>query len=629
MKLNLCLHLFCLLLLYCKSGLGNKVAYEVNSAVLNVTVEGNGLGQFSNSNGSKITVLTLSEMCVKCDFHKVLEFKWQNGSDSVLVDARWPIYVKIQLSTSEDKWICNATKKTEFRERGSYLLSFQANITSKDEVNCNIKSLKAVKQPKNANIPILVAFLIYLFTAIVFVVGNYVYQKTKARSVEMFDNCIDSDLGNSKSVQLNAGDNYSKSSSDTQQLIKPKATAKERLSSIDTFRGMCIVIMIFVNYGGGKYWFFSHSVWNGLTVADLVFPWFMFIMGINIVLSIDSQLMRSMSMKLIIYKIVRRTVILFALGIFIINGNYAWYNIRIPGVLQRFSIAYFVVCFLQLFFHTTNLELEKYVHLLVKPWWFPVRDIVLYWQQWIFMICLEAVWLSLTFALPVPNCPTGYIGPGGLADNGTNFNCTGGAAGYIDRKVFGNIHLFDNPTCKEVYFPMYTHGEPVHYDPEGLLGTINSCFIVFLGLQAGKIFYYFKSVKERVVRFSAWFLFLGIISAVLTKCSMNDGWIPVNKNLWSITFVTTLSGMAFFLIPIFYYTVDVKKIWSGAPLYFVGMNSILVYVGHETFEKYLPFSWGADQYSTHTEWLTMNLLGVTYWVLIAYYCHIVKFYLKI
>ena len=61
-------------------------------------------------------------------------------------------------------------------------------------------------------------------------------------------------------------------------------TKKERLNSLDTFRGICIVIMMFVNYGGGGYWFLDHSIWHGLTIADLVMPWFMFMMGVRCVL---------------------------------------------------------------------------------------------------------------------------------------------------------------------------------------------------------------------------------------------------------------------------------------------------------------------------------------------------------
>ena len=76
-----------------------------------------------------------------------------------------------------------------------------------------------------------------------------------------------------------------------------------------------LVIMIFVNYGGGGYWFFNHSKWNGLTVADLVFPWFIWIMGVSIVFSYKGRKKDSFWMRL--YQVFRRTVILFALGLFL------------------------------------------------------------------------------------------------------------------------------------------------------------------------------------------------------------------------------------------------------------------------------------------------------------------------
>ena len=73
--------------------------------------------------------------------------------------------------------------------------------------------------------------------------------------------------------------------------------------------------MIFVNYGGGGYWFFQHSKWNGLTVADLVFPWFIWIMGVSIVFSYKGRKKDSLLKRL--YQVIRRTIILFVLGLFL------------------------------------------------------------------------------------------------------------------------------------------------------------------------------------------------------------------------------------------------------------------------------------------------------------------------
>ncbi len=92
------------------------------------------------------------------------------------------------------------------------------------------------------------------------------------------------------------------------------------------------------------------------------------------------------------------------------------------------------------------------------------------------MILITTIWILITFLLHVPNCPTGYIGPGGKHDHGKHQNCTGGkilhylfilyylflgAAGYIDQLILGYSHLYDQPTCQEIY------DTKIPYDPEG------------------------------------------------------------------------------------------------------------------------------------------------------------------
>lgn len=96
-----------------------------------------------------------------------------------------------------------------------------------------------------------------------------------------------------KSIEAQATDNES-----------DKPIIKKRLKSLDIFRGIAITVMIFVNYGGGGYWWLEHAVWNGLLVADLVFPWFIFIMGVCIPLSIKSQITRKVPISDIVGKIV-------------------------------------------------------------------------------------------------------------------------------------------------------------------------------------------------------------------------------------------------------------------------------------------------------------------------------------
>jgi len=109
----------------------------------------------------------------------------------------------------------------------------------------------------------------------------------------------------------------------------------------------------------------------------------------------------------------------------------------------------------------------------------------------------------------------------------------------------------------------------------------------------------------------------GTLSLVLCNASLNDGWIPINKNLWSLSFVLALAAMAYFLLMICYITIDVYKVWSGAPFYFAGMNSIALYCGHEFFSGQAPVYFMVPQ--THASLLAMNLWGTSFWVLVSIY----------
>uniref|UniRef100_A0A8C3PIU4 Heparan-alpha-glucosaminide N-acetyltransferase n=1 Tax=Calidris pygmaea TaxID=425635 RepID=A0A8C3PIU4_9CHAR len=112
-------------------------------------------------------------------------------------------------------------------------------------------------------------------------------------------------------------------------------------------------------------------------------------------------------------------------------------------------------------------------------------------------------------------------------------------------------------------------------------------------------------------------------------CSKEEGFIPINKNLWSISYVTTMSCFAFILLLLIYYLVDVKKLWSGAPFFYPGMNSILVYIGHEVFENYFPFKWKMQDSQSHAEHLTQNLTATTLWVIISYLLYRRRIFWKI
>ncbi|KAF5885896.1 heparan-alpha-glucosaminide N-acetyltransferase-like, partial [Clarias magur] len=440
-----------------------------------------------------------------------------------------------------------------FGEQGNYSL-WVKNLSDSAHINCTIVT---VTEPNNSFLPLLIAFLVCAALCVfatmlssvmrLSVVRNLLVRVSSSMEAERL---INSDLGSpSRLVES------------TDAIVPP--TSRTRLRSLDTFRGFALVIMVFVNYGGGRYWFFRHQSWNGLTVADLVFPWFVFIMGTSVSLSLSASVSRGLRRSRLLMRICWRSALLFVLGVFVVSPNYcsgplSWETLRIPGVLQRLAFTYLVVAMLDVFMARARLGGAS-----TDVWWYPVHDIVLYWPAWVCVFTLETLWLCVTFLLPVPDCPSGYLGPGGIGDFGLYPNCTGGAAGYIDRWLLGDTHIYQTPSPRVMYQTL------VPFDPEGVLGSVNSILMAFLGLQAGKILQHYRDQPRQIMtRFLVWGLVLGIVSAVLTKCSRDHGFIPVNKNLWSLSYVTTLSCFAFVLLLLCYYTVDVRRWWSGAPFFY-------------------------------------------------------------
>ncbi|XP_037382576.1 heparan-alpha-glucosaminide N-acetyltransferase, partial [Talpa occidentalis] len=568
-----------------------------------------------------LTVYWASERCYHC-LLQVLVSVGPDGNPNKQSTAAVAVSTQhatiLQLNdTLEEKEVCRLEYK--FGEFGNYSLLVKHVKNAANEITCD---LVVNENPADSNLPVTIACLIGLaliigiaFLRFLLSLDDFNNWISKAIHSRETDRLINSELGSPSRAGALGGD------------VQPEAwrpPPAPRLRCVDTFRGMALIIMVFVNYGGGKYWYFKHASWNGLTVADLVFPWFVFIMGTSIFLSLTSILQRGCSKFRLLGKIAWRSTLLFCIGIVIVNPNYclgplSWDKVRIPGVLQRLGVTYFVVAVLELLFAEPvpeNCALERSCSFL--------RDLVSSWPQWLFILTLESIWLGVTFFLPVPGCPTGYLGPGGIGDWGKYPNCTGGAAGYLDRVLLGDDHLYQHPSSAVLY-----HTE-VTYDPEGILGTINSIVMAFLGVQAGKILLYYKDrTKDILIRFTAWCCVLGLISAALTKVSENEGFIPVNKNLWSISYVTTLSSFAFFILLVLYPIVDVKGLWMGAPFFYPGMNSILVYVGHEVFQNYFPFQWKLGITQSHKEHLTQNIVATALWVLIAYILYKKKVFWKI
>ncbi|XP_067639037.1 heparan-alpha-glucosaminide N-acetyltransferase isoform X2 [Eurosta solidaginis] len=390
--------------------------------------------------------------------------------------------------------------------------------------------------------------------------------------------------------------------------------SSRRMRSLDAFRGMAIVLMIFVNSGGGGYWWIEHATWNGLHLADIVFPSFLWIMGVCIPISLKSQVARGVQKVKICRRIIWRSVKLFAIGVCLnsINGP-QMSELRIMGVLQRFSVAYLVCGLVHALFIQSEFVMPQIT------WKRALYDLILLRTEFLVTVSLIAIYLGIIFGLPVPNCPNGYLGPGGKHALAKYPNCTGGASGYIDRLILGSAHLYQHSTVKHVYGAQA-------FDPEGLFGCLLTVVQAFLGVLAGVIVLVYTDATARIKRWLYWSISSAMLGGILCFFSIEDGPIPINKNLWSLSFVLVTAALAFFILSILYYVIDVQLWWTGSPFVESGMNAIIMYVGHTVMHKMLPWHWRIGPMNTHFILLLESTWNTLLWVAIALYLNSIHFY---
>lgn len=404
--------------------------------------------------------------------------------------------------------------------------------------------------------------------------------------------------------------------------------ARPRIESLDAFRGLTIAGMIIVNYGGAGYKVLEHQPWDGLTLADLVFPFFIFSMGASIALSTKSLMKRGKSLQEIFVKIIRRACILMLLGLCL---NSKWLNVqtqgldqlRLTGVLQRFSISYLVVASM----YAIKLSVIKWIKaqsLYRVPLVSRLVGIVF---EYLTALNYLAVYLYVTFFLPYSDtCPTGYLGPGGMTENGIYANCTGGAAAWLDRTVLGQRHLYHDHDVMQVFKTKQSH------DPEGLLGNTTSVLLTLVGLQCGKILSRSKRAnninssvhRSRLQSFIKWQLFLALIS-------ISAIFIPINKRLWSLPFVSVTAIFAFALMTLLYTLLDIyecQRTFLIRLLISAGKNSIFLYVGHSLLSGMLPWHFYVDE-SFHLQLLLRLSWSTLCWLLIAHYMASKRLFIRV
>lgn len=295
-----------------------------------------------------------------------------------------------------------------------------------------------------------------------------------------------------------------------------------RIASLDVFRGLTIVLMILVNSQGNEYAYpiLEHAAWNGCTFADLVFPFFLFIVGLTSVISLNKS---KMNQDAHLYRaIFRRSILLFALGVFLnIFPKYIDISsLRVYGILQRIAVCYLVSSIIYL---KTSTKVQTLIFLAIL--WF-------YW----FMMTL----------VPVP----GY---------GANlFTVDGNWVAYFDQLIFSSAHLYGKV-----------------YDPEGFFSTIPSIATTLSGVLTGSLLLTSSTGQKK---FYVMMVF-GVVFILL-------GWFwnysfPINKNLWTSSFVLWTSGFALIVFALCYLIVDILNCQRWAlPFKIFGMNAIFAFTFH-------------------------------------------------
>lgn len=315
------------------------------------------------------------------------------------------------------------------------------------------------------------------------------------------------------------------------------AATSKRLLSLDAMRGITIAFMIMVNNTGGPgaWKEMRHSAWNGMTATDLVFPGFLFMVGITTVFSVEARLARGATRAQLALHTVQRAVILFALGI-VVNGFPYFHlaHLRIYGVLQRIAVCYFVVGMLYL--------IDKRV-----------------WTKVALLVVILAGYWGLVRWVPVPGAGV----PGrdvAFLDYNQNI------VAWTDRQLMPG-HLYED-------WPTYDAR-----DPEGLLSDIPAIGTTLIGLLAGLWLRGKKKVSTKT---------LGLVAA--TVACMATGyvwsiWFPLNKKMWTSSYVLAAAGWTMALLALTWWAVEQKgwgKTRAGRaalwPWLVFGSNAIVAYM---------------------------------------------------
>jgi predicted acyltransferase len=306
--------------------------------------------------------------------------------------------------------------------------------------------------------------------------------------------------------------------------------ASGRMLSLDAFRGLTIAGMILVNNPGTWGAIYSplrHADWHGWTPTDLIFPFFLFIVGVSVTLALSRRAEGGGGKRDLYLKIFRRAALIFALGVFLAGFPFFEFStIRIPGVLQRIAVCYL---FAALIFLKSDWRAQALI---------AAALLLLYW--------------ALMTLVPVPGFGAGDLGK------------EGNLAAYIDRALLEG-HIWKQAKV---------------YDPEGILSTIPAVATTLCGVLTGHLL---RSRRGAVEKAAA--MFVAGAGGVVAGWAWNF-WFPINKALWTSSYVLFTAGLALQLLAVCYWLVDIKgcKRWA-TPFRVFGTNALALYFLAELFSN--------------------------------------------
>ena len=328
------------------------------------------------------------------------------------------------------------------------------------------------------------------------------------------------------------------------------AAPPNRVLSLDILRGITIALMILVNDPGDwshTYAQLDHAKWNGFTLTDLVFPNFLFIVGASIILSLQSRISRGESGRILALHILRRSAIIFAVDLFFgLYPHFHYTHLRLYGVLTRIALCYLCAGLICLITQRADRLLTICTVLLISYW-------------------------ALMRFVPVP-------GFGIPTHNMPILDPDGNLAAWLDR------HIIDLTQRLLHTGRLYEHTR----DPEGLLSTLPAIATTLLGSVTALWLRRVDTSSERSQGSITRSMCLnGLLLAGILSIAAGSLWnvsFPINKNLWTSSYVLFSAGWALLLLALFYWLIDIRHInvtkvgkWLTFPWLVFGSNAITVF----------------------------------------------------